>query len=237
MTRTPVRGTIYEMIWPILAVIFVLSMLLIVSLAAGLTLKIDFWNRNKTKILFFYIAWFIPYVLFILFFTGPSDLSVYPPQSESPYRLPWKAGVGRLVAQGNRSFTSHRELHEFAWDFVMPIGTPVLAARDGIVKEATDSDDGIGVKPNNFVIIEHQDGQRSGYFHLSKGKVLVKEGDFVKRGQPIALSGMVGQTWFPHLHFLVFNKDKTASLPISFADVPGGVPLAGHLYTSQNGSL
>lgn len=211
-------------------------MLLFVLLAAGLILKIDFWSRNKFKILIFYTAWFTPYVLFILFFTGPYDLSKYPPQAGSLYKLPWKAGVARFVAQGNRSFTSHRELHEFAWDFIMPVGTPVLAARDGVVREATDKDDGIGIKPNNFVIIEHEDGQQSGYFHLSKGQVLVKVGDVVKQGQPIALSGMVGQTWFPHLHFLVFNKDKTISLPISFSDVNGGVPFAGHFYTSQNGA-
>ena len=59
-------------------------------------------------------------------------------------------------------------------------------------------------------------------------------GDFVKQGQPIALSGMVGQTIFPHIHFVVFNKEDSASLPISFNDVPGGIPLAGHFYVSGN---
>lgn len=176
----------------------------------------------------------MPYFFFILFFTGPNDLNLYPQQNGSPYMLPWKAGDSRFVAQGNRSFTSHRDLHKFAWDFVMPVGTPVLASRDGIVTEANDSDDGIGIEPNNFVIIEHDDGQRSGYFHLSKSQVLAKVGENVKQGQTIAISGMVGQTWFPHLHFLVFNKTGTASLPVSFADVPGGVPFAGYFYISQN---
>lgn len=222
------------MIWPILGSIFMLSIILSFFLLYLLVIRPKFWLQNKNKILLFYSVWFVPYITFILFFTGPSNLKNYPPQAESHYKLPWKAGVSRFVAQGNRSFTSHRELHKYAWDFVMPIGSEVLAVRDGIVKEASDLDDGIGIKPNNFVIIEHEDGHKSGYFHLAKGKVLVKVGEIVKQGQPIALSGMVGQTWFPHLHFLIFNSDKSASLPISFADVPGGVPLAGHFYTSEN---
>jgi hypothetical protein len=133
------------MTYPLLAVIFVLSVLLLVFLATCLILKFDFWNRNKTKIQIFYSAWFIPYCLFILFFTGPNNLSLYPLQNGSPYKLPWKVGVTRFVAQGNRSFTSHRDLHKFAWDFVMPNGTQVLAARDGVVTEAIDSCEGIGI--------------------------------------------------------------------------------------------
>jgi hypothetical protein len=45
---------------------------------------------------------------------------------------------------------------------------------------------------------------------------------------------MVGQTIFPHVHFAVFNKEGSASLPISFNDVSGGIPLAGHFYVSGN---
>ncbi|MBA2404017.1 MAG: M23 family metallopeptidase [Bdellovibrionales bacterium] len=92
---------------------------------------------------------------------------------------------------------------------------------------------GIGLD-SNFIILEHDDAQRSGYFHIQHKSSLVNLGDLVKQGQPIALSGMVGQTIFPHVHFLVFNKEKTASLPIAFNDVQGGVPLAGHLYISGN---
>lgn len=64
----------------------------------------------------------------------------------------------------------------------------------------------------------------------------MKVGDQAKQGQPIALSGMVGQTIFPHVHFYVINKEGTSSIPISFGEVPGGVPMAGRFYTSENGS-
>ena len=172
--------------------------------------------------------------MFICLFTGPTDLKEYPPQSSSPYRLPWKAGVSRFVAQGNRSFTSHRDFHLYAWDFVMPNGTEILAARDGRVREVEDSFDGIGLK-SNFLIIEHEDGERSAYAHIRQSGALVKVGDQVKQGQPVALSGMVGQTIFPHVHFYVINKEGTSSIPISFSEVPGGVPMAGHFHTSENG--
>lgn len=177
--------------------------------------------------------WYVPYLIFIVFLTGPEDLSKYPPQEVSPYKLPWKAGETRFVAQGNRSFTSHRGLHLIAWDFVMPLGTPVLAARDGTVVHVEVDHDGIGLLAN-YLAIEHDDGDRSGYAHLQKDGSLVKVGDHVKQGQPIGLSGMVGQTIFPHLHFFVTSKNGTVPKPISFREVLGGVPLAGHFYTSEN---
>ncbi len=195
--------------------------------------KPSIWRQNTRRIKIFCLLWFIPYFIFIWFFTGPENLLVYPPGARSPYKLPWKAGVSRFVAQGNRSFTSHRGFHFYAWDFVMPIGTEVLAARDGKVAKVQDSFDGIGLD-SNVVEVTHEDGERSAYAHIRHNGALVKVGDLVRQGQPIALSGMVGQAPGPHLHFLVINKEGTSSIPISFNDVPGGVPLAGRFYTSGN---
>lgn len=113
----------------------------------------------------------------------------------------------------------------------MPIGTEVLAAREGRVIKSVDSFEGFGFN-TNFLLIEHADGTSAGYAHIKKS--LVKEGDLVEQGQPIALSGMVGQTLNPHLHFDVINKEGTETIPISFSDVPDGVPLAGKFYTSGN---
>ncbi len=121
----------------------------------------------------------------------------------------------------------------YAWDFVMPTGTEVLAARGGRIEKVEDSFDGVGLD-SNVIEVVHEDGERSAYAHIRYHGSLVKVGDLVKQGQPIALSGMVGQAPGPHLHFLVINKEGTSSIPISFSDVPGGVPLAGHFYTSGN---
>lgn len=221
------------MTYPILAIIFALTLLISATLLIGLIIRPPIWRKNLSGIKAFCAVWYLPYVVFILTFTGPKDLSIYPAQASSPYKLPWRAGVSRFVAQGNRSFTSHRDFHEYAWDFVMAVGTEVLAARDGVVAKVEDSFDGIGLN-SNVIEIEHEDGQRSAYAHIRYKGSLVKVGEIIKQGQPIALSGMVGQAPGPHLHFLVINKEGTSSIPISFNDVPDGVPLAGHFYTSGN---
>jgi murein DD-endopeptidase MepM/ murein hydrolase activator NlpD len=219
--------------YPILTAIFFLTIILTLLIVIGAILKPAIYQNHRHKIKIIALSWYLPYAVFIIFFTGPVDLSKYPPQESSPYKLPWRAGVSRYVAQGNRSFTSHRGFHMYAWDFVMPTGTEVLAAREGRVIEAQDSYDGIGLNSNG-IIIEHSDGQQSAYAHIKHGGALVKVGDMVKQGQPIALSGMVGQAPGPHLHFYVINKERTSSIPISFSDVPGGVPFACHFYTSEN---
>lgn len=221
--------------YPLLATIFFTSLLLFLIFIICSVSQFSVWRKYRSKINIFYIFWFLAYFIFILFFTGPDDLNKYPPQIGSPYKLPWARGVTRFVAQGNRSFTSHRGTHRFAWDFVMPNGSEILSARDGRVIEVYDKWDGIGLN-SNFLSVEHEDGQRSVYAHIKNNGSLVKVGALVKQGQLIALSGMVGQTIFPHVHFYVLNKEGTSSVPISFSDVQNGVPFAGHFYTSQNGA-
>lgn len=115
----------------------------------------------------------------------------------------------------------------------MPIGTEILAARAGTVVKVEQSFDGIGFY-SNYITIEHEDGSRAMYAHIRKNGAVVRTGDHVEQGQLIAHSGMVGQTINPHVHFVVFDKNETASLPIIFADVSTGVPLAGHVYVSGN---
>lgn len=99
------------------------------ALAVGLIVKRTFW----WPVAKFYIGWIVVYCLFIILTTGPVGDRLYALPTTSPYKLPWKAGVSRFVSQGNRSFTSHRDLHFYAWDFWMAIGTEVLAARAGAI--------------------------------------------------------------------------------------------------------
>jgi murein DD-endopeptidase MepM/ murein hydrolase activator NlpD len=228
-------------IYAALVAVFFFSLLLLVGLVALQLARAlgprgwhwRWWGQHRRATQWFYGVWFGAYALFIAFGTGPEDLALYPPRASSPYKLPWRAGVTRLVAQGNRSFASHRGGHMRAWDFWMSIGTEILAARAGEVVEVEDSLDGIGLR-SNFVTIEHDDGTRAVYAHIRKGGAAVRVGDRVRQGQLVAWSGVVGQTVFPHLHFVVTNREGTASVPISFADVPDGVPLAGRWYASEN---
>lgn len=218
------------MLWPILGAIFTISIFLGIALFLAIAFRLSFWKRNKLKILSAYLVWFGPYLIFILFFTGPVDITQYPPQETSPFKLPWRAGEVRFVSQGNRSFTSHRGLHMNAWDFVMPVGTPVLAAGEGKVVRVEMNHDGIGLLAN-IIVIEHPNGIRTGYAHLKKESAKVKLGDNVRQGQVIALSGLVGQTPFPHLHFFASDLNDLEPRPISFKDVTLSVgryiPLSG----------
>lgn len=81
-------------------------------------------------------------------------------------------------------------------DLGAPTGTPILATADGIVKYA-DWNMGYGY----VVDIDHGYGFLSRYAHCSK--ILVRVGDFVKRGQAIGLVGATGRTTCPHLHYEV----------------------------------
>lgn len=79
-------------------------------------------------------------------------------------------------------------------DFPGPTGTPVLAAHGGVVTVAR-SLDGYG----NTVALKHELGASTLYAHLSA--ILVKPGERVVAGQPIARVGSSGVSTGPHLHF------------------------------------
>jgi len=81
-------------------------------------------------------------------------------------------------------------------DFAADAGTPVMAAGDGVVARREWSG-GYG----NLVEVDHGSGLITRYAHASK--ILVKQGDLVKRGQPVAQVGNSGRSTGPHLHFEV----------------------------------
>jgi murein DD-endopeptidase MepM/ murein hydrolase activator NlpD len=84
-------------------------------------------------------------------------------------------------------------------DFAAPTGTPIYAPADGTVSNVYTHDKG-----GKTVIIEHDNGYRTGYAHLHTYSV--KKGDKVKRGQKFAEVGNTGASTGPHLHFTVRYK-------------------------------
>jgi murein DD-endopeptidase MepM/ murein hydrolase activator NlpD len=77
----------------------------------------------------------------------------------------------------------------------VPLGTPVLAAADGVVAYA-----GSGIPQlGGVIIVRHGDGWATVYGHASK--LLVQRGQAVRRGQTIALSGDSGEAARPEVHF------------------------------------
>ena len=112
----------------------------------------------------------------------------------------------------------------YAVDFVMPIGTDIYAAREGLVVEVASSNYRAGPDPeedgasSNLVRILHEDGTYAVYAHLNWNTIRVLPGDEVKRGEYIADSGNTGFSTGPHLHFVVLRNNgmRVESLPILF---------------------
>ncbi|MEO6541256.1 MAG: M23 family metallopeptidase [Ferruginibacter sp.] len=127
------------------------------------------------------------------------------------YRLPYEENKSHLLVQGYFSMYTHK--NRAALDFKMKKGTKVCAARAGVVIRLKEDGKkgGSNIKNRafgNFVVIQHEDSSRTGYWHLQFNGVLVNVGDTIKPGQVIALSGNSGYTYFPHLHFIVWKPDK-----------------------------
>jgi len=169
--------------------------------------------------------------------------------SVSPYlySLPFKDSAHDLE-QGPLGSYSHYQGSgaENAYDFAMDEGTPVCAARGGIVVSAGDGSSVGGPDPEmsgagNFVDIGHDDGTVGEYFHFKHHGLLVLVGERVSAGQVIGLSGATGHANGPHLHFGVYRNisgAKRISLPIVFRG-PQGEPLKLQEGTSYypNGSM
>jgi murein DD-endopeptidase MepM/ murein hydrolase activator NlpD len=140
------------------------------------------------------------------------------------YELPYAPGSKFKVTQGYNGKYSHTGSNQYATDWQMPVGTLVYAARGGVVvRVKDDSNKGGGSMAfdhyNNYVLIRHSDGTLGHYCHLQRGGVLVKVGQTVATGEPIAHSGNTGFSSGPHLHFCVFmtkNGRERVSIPVKF---------------------
>ena len=141
------------------------------------------------------------------------------------YRIPFDTSQRFRVGQSfHGSFSHHDAQNEYAVDIGMPEGTPVQAARDGVVMTVDNDFYGSGLdmsqygdRANNIRIV-HADGAMTVYAHLELESARVHVGQHVRAGQVIALSGDTGYTSGPHLHFCVqINRDlQLVSVPFRF---------------------
>jgi len=156
------------------------------------------------------------------------------------YLLPYLPGNKFRVTQGYNGSFSHKGSNKYSIDWKMPEGTPVCAARGGVVVRAKD-DSSMGGSSmnfdiyNNYILIRHDDGTLGHYCHLEKGGALVRQGQRVSAGQVIGRSGTTGFSSGPHLHFSVFeNRDgrERVSIPVRFYTAADSAVtlLEGHSY-------
>lgn len=117
------------------------------------------------------------------------------PEKEKPQAPINKAYLGSRFGKRYSTRTQSWHFHK-GIDLSVPEGTPIKATMSGVVKVARDVK-GYG----NVVYIDHGNGFESRYGHASK--LTVREGEQVKAGQVVALSGNTGLSDGPHLHFEV----------------------------------
>lgn len=109
---------------------------------------------------------------------------------------------------GNRNIFGSNNFHN-GIDFLAPQNSKVYACSSGVIIEITFS-----TSYGNYILIEHSNGYRSLYGHLSEEKI-VNIGDYITRADYIGNVGpkylsdgkLNGITTGPHLHFTVFNEN------------------------------
>lgn len=101
-------------------------------------------------------------------------------------------------------------------DFQASVGTPLLAAAPGTVRDAIDMDKTPGCYSyGKWVLIDHDNGLSTLYAHLSVFNV--NTGDYVRQGDIIGYAGATGYATGPHLHFSVFDRDAVEVSPFSWS--------------------
>jgi len=143
------------------------------------------------------------------------------------YPLPWRGGPFRQTQGANGQYSHFTAKGRYAVDIAMPEGTPIIAARGGMVVKVENEQSGRGNNPaGNFVRVLHDDGTMGVYLHLMQGSVVVREGQRVATGERLARSGNTGNSTGPHLHFVVQRNVGLAieSIPFDFAQPVNSLP-------------
>lgn len=156
--------------------------------------------------------------------------SVFKEIQEVQLELPFPKNKSYRVIQGNNTnYTHNTDWSRYAVDFNLKVNDTICAATAGYVVGVIDaykhggSDSKWRPFGNFITIYDPNSGVFTQYVHLVEKGSLVKLGDKVKSGQPIALSGKTGQTSVEHLHFNCLipvnnNDDALKSIPVTFIE-------------------
>ena len=138
------------------------------------------------------------------------------------------------IDQGWHSRFSHNDAQSgYAIDINVKEGTPILAARAGVVMQVESDFDIAGlnreqyIERANVIRIVHDDGSMAIYAHLKLDGALVRPGERVNAGQRIGYSGNTGYSAGPHLHFavLVNRGMDLESIPFSMQGASGPISI------------
>ena len=105
-------------------------------------------------------------------------------------------------------------------DFAAPMGTPIMASGNGVIKKAGWCGGG-----GNCVVIKHNSTYQTVYAHMSKFAKGIRKGVRVKQAQVIGYVGSTGKSTGPHLHYeVIVNGKKINSQTLK---LPSGKILKG----------
>jgi murein DD-endopeptidase MepM/ murein hydrolase activator NlpD len=127
--------------------------------------------------------------------------------ASTPSIWPTKGWLSSRFGYRISPFTGKKEFHR-GIDIATRMGAPIVAPADGIVLKIY-SDHGYG----KVLAVSHGYGVITRYAHLNKA--LVKKGQYVKRGETIALVGNSGRSTGPHLHYEV-HLNRVAVDPLRY---------------------
>jgi murein DD-endopeptidase MepM/ murein hydrolase activator NlpD len=132
-------------------------------------------------------------VLENLILTRELNKQVYP--EGRPVQEGW---ISSYFGRRADPFTGYSAVHK-GLDFAGPEGTKITSVAAGLVTYA-----GERAGYGQMVEINHGNGLATRYCHNEK--LLVKQGDMVRKGQDVALMGSTGRSTGPHLHFEVLKN-------------------------------
>lgn len=167
---------------------------------------------------------------------GASCTTTYPSVESTPYVVPFAVGLRLQTGLANCSSSFHAagQPDQFATDFDLPVGTPFVAARAGVVALVQEDQPSLGGGSSNgisgnAVMVDHGDGTTALYLHSPEDGIVVEVGDPVTQGDTLGVVGQSGLAGYPHLHFIVVEGSISfpyEGVPVTFGNaLPADVPL------------
>jgi murein DD-endopeptidase MepM/ murein hydrolase activator NlpD len=126
----------------------------------------------------------------------------------------WPVPDYRSISRNASLPNGHRGM-----DIASDYGSVILAADNGVVTVSQNGAGTINWSYGLFVQIDHGNGYTTLYGHCSE--LLVSEGEYVVKGQPIARVGSTGRSTGNHLHFEV-ARNGVLQLPTNYVTPPHG---------------
>lgn len=143
--------------------------------------------------------------------TAPPPTATAPPPTPVVEETPVPQDTGFIWPVEGGTISQYFRYGHGAIDILLPVGTPIVAAADGVIEFSGWNNYGYGW----LIIVDHGNGFRTLYAHQSE--LLVDVDQKVKQGELIGKSGHTGYSTHPHLHFeIILNnvlKDPCSYLP------------------------